>query len=492
MYDFLRRMISISKSSHLFLYGIKSYYPVKNQQIKILIRATTLLFFIADAGFARSQAVTEIVTTYKNYWKSSSTSINSIKPDTSHTLLAFTYNNIRYSTGVDNAKLATHGDFFIPEDFRALSVAGMTGSVTSNTKIGLGALYDCVANGPSNPPPANNLNYYMTDGVKGLNIGTGVANLPTGTITFGVSNLQASAIGDGVPDILVTQIADPSGSADQYEFTTSGGTGVGNLLSVNFASVNPVANWTADFYEASTNPMTLQSGFTQTDRPLRVWAADFSDFGITAANANTISRFVIHLNGNSDIAFVAYNYAAANILPVRFTDFHSTVIGKDIQLSWQTATESNSKNFVIETSIDGQRFTALDSIPAAGNSSSVKNYSYRHVGPGAGPHYYRVRETDMDGKYYYTNTLRETLLSLATITIFPMPARSNVTITHSSARSGDRINVYTINGILVLDKSPATGSTQTTIDVSSYNKGTYIITWKRLSGEMITQKLIVQ
>jgi len=81
--------------------------------------------------------------------------------------------------------------------------------VTSNTKLALGQLYDGVDNGASNPAPVNSLALYLTDGPNGLNLGTGIANLPKGDLTFRVTNINPAAIGDGIPDILVTQIADP-------------------------------------------------------------------------------------------------------------------------------------------------------------------------------------------------------------------------------------------------------------------------------------------
>jgi hypothetical protein len=451
-----------------------------------------VILFTLLSLLSKGQAVTEVITTYHDYWKSGASAINAVKPDTSHNLLAFTFNNKRYATGVNNAALTAHGDSYIAADFRGLSVAAMTGNVNGNTKVGLGAMYDGVYNGPCPVSPSDNIPMYITDGIKGLNLGTGVANLPAGDIKFGVSNLQIGAVGDGTPDILVTQIADPTGSADQYEFTDINGNRVGNLVSVSFASVNPVANWTADFYEANTHPMVLVPGFTQTDRPLRLWAADYSSFGITAANYTSIARFVIHLNGNSDIAFVAYNYSAAIILPVEFSFFHTDVTGKDIRLSWQTVTEINSRDFVVETSTDGQHFTALETITAAGNSNSAIDYNYRHINPGPGNHFYRIKETDLDGKTMYSAVRKETISGNISVGLYPNPAVSQVILTHTAAKSTDRIDMYTVSGQHLLEQTPTIGNTQTKIDLSTLPKGYYMITWKRPGAETVTQKFVKQ
>ena len=51
--------------------------------------------------------------------------------------------------------------------------------------------------------------------------------------------------------------------------------------------------------------MSLLTGFVKTPRPLRLWAADFSAFGLTATDYARIKTFQITLSGSSDQAFVA-------------------------------------------------------------------------------------------------------------------------------------------------------------------------------------------
>ncbi|RYG53648.1 MAG: hypothetical protein EOO01_03810, partial [Chitinophagaceae bacterium] len=277
--------------------------------------AISLLFLLPVSGFGQ-QAISGIVTDYNTYWKSSVSSVNSVKPNNSHNLLAFTYNGTQYSTGVNDGALTSNAQTFVEGDFWSLPLAGYTGTINSNTKVGLGEMYDGVHNGKGSTNYANTISNYLNDGIKGLDLGTCVANLPAGNLTFLVSNIRAANIGDGIPDIIVTQVADPSGSADQYAFVNANGVVIGQTKAVSFGSIPAVGNWTADFYEASTNPMTLTSGFTNTDRPLRLWAADLSDFGITQANFADIKNFKISLSGNSDVAFVAYNNKTRNIAKV--------------------------------------------------------------------------------------------------------------------------------------------------------------------------------
>lgn len=265
-----------------------------------------------------AQAVTEIVTNYNGYWRTGTSAVNPVKPDNHHELISFSYNGTRYSTGVNDGLLTSRGLAFSPGLYNALPMTNIAGAANGNTKIGLGALVDGVANG-AGPAPSRTLGPYLNDGTNGLDLGTCVANLPSGTMFLSVSNIQAAKIGDGIPDIVVTQIADPSTSYDSYEFTDINGVRVGSSLNVVLNTISPVGQWVADFYE-STGSSILTSGYTQTQRDIRLWAADFTTFGINASNIGNIAYFKINLSGTSDIAFVAYNSASISVqavLPVQ-------------------------------------------------------------------------------------------------------------------------------------------------------------------------------
>ncbi|HEX8314832.1 MAG TPA: T9SS type A sorting domain-containing protein [Flavisolibacter sp.] len=428
--------------------------------------------FCTIAGSA--QAVTEIVTDYKGFWQSGAAAINPVKPDNSHNLIAFTFNGIRYSTGVNNALLSSHGLSFSAADFQALSVDGINGTVGANTKIGLGALYDGVASGASSPAPAGGLPGYLSDGLQGLNLGTGVANLPVGQLVFSVSNLQPAAIGDGIPDILVTQIADPSGTADTYQFTNSSDATIGTSLNISFSSMGAVGNWTADFYEASQNPMTLGAGFTQTDRPIRLWAADFSAFGITNGNFASIAKFKINLAGNSDVAFVAYNATGIILLPVNFTFFKADVANKNVQLSWQTASTKDAAYFAVEESSDGRNFSHLGKVPAT-NFTAANNYFFTHVQGAAKASYYRLKQVDLDGSFMYSKIVKVNNSGTGrSVQAYPNPVQTKLTVTHPWSIEG-HLEVWNAGGVKLLEKKVLPESWSTEIELNHLPSGVYTV-----------------
>ncbi len=314
---------------------------------------------------------------------------------------------------------------------------------------------DGVHIGASLVPPIFNIASYLSDGIKGLDLGTGIANLPAGKMNFNVNTIKPQNIGDGVPDVLITQIADPSGSTDSYSFVNAAGVIVGIKKDITFTNITPVGNWTADFYEASTFPMSLVSGFTNTDRPLRLWAADLSEFGITAANYQSISKFVINLSGNSDVAFVAYNnktFSVSSLLPVKLVDFSGKLVNSNTQLNWTTEMEENSKSFTIEKSNDNHSFTAIGTINAAGNTNLSQHYSFIDKNAVAGVNYYRLKTTDIDGSFEYSKTIQVQVNSTpGAANVYPNPCKSSLTVNHPAMRDA-QIMIYNVSGIIKLKK----------------------------------------
>ncbi|MEX0882572.1 MAG: Ig-like domain-containing protein, partial [Cyclobacteriaceae bacterium] len=219
-----------------------------------------------------------------------------------------------YSTGVGDDILSLEGVTFDPQTYQAFPVRNINAK-SSGTYIGLGQMVDGVDNGGSDPPPFNvppNLSGFLTTGTQGLDLGSGVANIAAGNLIFDFSGIiDETQIGDGIPDILVTQFAQPSTTLDEVFMADADGNMVGNSLSINHTEVVTVGQWTADFYNLDG---TLDAGFTKTDRDLRLWVADLSAFGITLGNYEVVRSMRYRLNGDSDPAFAAYKVGVFGIL----------------------------------------------------------------------------------------------------------------------------------------------------------------------------------
>ncbi len=451
------------------------------KRLSFLLLASMIYF---GAG---AQSVTEIVTDYNGYWRSAANAISPVQPDNHHNLVSFSFNGTRYSTGVNDQLLEANNLPFVAGVFQALPLKNFTGALTSNTKIGLGAMVDGVANGPSNPPPSRAIAPYLTDGENGLDLGTCVANLPAGTMFLSVSNIQPEAIGDGIPDIVVTQIADPSSSMDRYEFTDINGNRVGDFRNINLTNIARVGTWKADFYE-TTGSTILSSGFTNTPRDIRLWAADFSDFGINAENVGQIAYFKIGLSGNSDIAFVAYNTTTLEInqmLPVKFLNFNARLNNSDVALSWKTAEANPAAPYIIEGSRDGVNFEAIGSVD---HRNGIQQYAYTVAN--AEFSYYRIKQADITGIDSYSQIAVVSLKpSVKAANIYPNPAWKEVYVAHAAAEGNEKILLYNMQGALLTQTLVARGSVRQTLDVQGLPKGAYNLVMT--NGQSRTATLLI-
>ncbi|WP_156126390.1 hypothetical protein [Hymenobacter sp. DG25B] len=90
-------------------------------------------------------------------------------------------------------------------------------------------------------------------------------------------------------------------------------------------------------------------------------------------------------------------------LPVELNSFTAHYVGGKVQLSWTTALERASANFTVERSTDAHVFKPIVSVPAAGHTSTLQQYSATDAEPVTGTNYYRLRQTDTDGTQAFSS-----------------------------------------------------------------------------------------
>ncbi len=89
-------------------------------------------------------------------------------------------------------------------------------------------------------------------------------------------------------------------------------------------------------------------------------------------------------------------------MPVKFSHFSINKFTEKTFLTFTTASETNNDFFTIERSGDGRSFDAIGEIKGAGNSTEEKHYEFTDENPLPGINYYRIKQTDFDGQYSYS------------------------------------------------------------------------------------------
>lgn len=90
-------------------------------------------------------------------------------------------------------------------------------------------------------------------------------------------------------------------------------------------------------------------------------------------------------------------------LPVEWTRFELRLDGKDALLNWETASEHNNAGFEIQqSSNEGRDWQNRGLVLPQGDGTAPASYSFRLPNLAPGLHYFRLRQTDLDGQISYS------------------------------------------------------------------------------------------
>jgi hypothetical protein len=132
----------------------------------------------------------------------------------------------------------------------------------------------------------------------------------------------------------------------------------------------------------------------------------------TSAGGNWVAQMATFISTSSTI-----------ILPTDLLSFTGQCNNNNIVLEWSTASESNNNYFSIERSEDGNNWQPIGTIKSAGNSSAIQKYSFTADETTNEISYFRLKQTDMDGKFKYFNIIQVNNCNkdLKGIKIYPNP-----------------------------------------------------------------------
>ncbi|WP_165761290.1 cadherin-like beta sandwich domain-containing protein [Niastella koreensis] len=178
-------------------------------------------------------------------------------------------------------------------------------------------------------------------------------------------------------------------------------------------------------------------------------------------------------------------------LPVTLLSFTGQLVNDVVKLSWTTAQETNSKEFVVERSTDGRTFKALGKIAAVGTASHPTTYGFTDAQPVYGNNYYRLQQVDIDGKSVYSDIVRIKTDRSGGFYVGPNPARTTVTIYRQGNNESARVELMNVNGQLMKQVNIGATTFSTSINVSGLSKGIYLMKFTTSTG-VHTQKFMVE
>jgi len=178
--------------------------------------------------------------------------------------------------------------------------------------------------------------------------------------------------------------------------------------------------------------------------------------------------------------------------PVVLSSFNAERGGKNaVNVTWKTEQEINSSRYEIQRSINNIDFTTIGVVNTKNSNTSIAQYysftDYSNTFSESS--YYRLKMIDLDNSFEYSPVKAVKGSGFKSeISVFPIPAHSNQTITISNLNEPSNIRIFDYSGRLIQQLS----STDNSVQIHDLQKGNYFVnvTGKQ-SGTSSVKKLSV-
>jgi fibronectin-binding autotransporter adhesin len=284
------------------------------------------------------------------------------------------------------------------------------------------------------------------------------------------------------------QISAPSVATDEFtaEYFFTGYTDTTTMATTPTPMLNNVSTleyWTCDRTAGTSNvKVTLhwedndRSGISGPSSDLVVarWNGSAWENAGQSAATGTSTGYVA---SNSVTSFSPFTFGSTsginNVLPVDLLYFTARLNENQmVDLNWRTASEINNDFFTVERSQNGLDFDLVTEVKSKGNTNRENSYEALDSNPLYGVSYYRLRQTDFNGKFKYSQKIsvyNEKLTS--EINIFPNPTEGIIHI--QSSHKGAEIKVFSSYGQLIDNYN--TDDDLSKLDMTEYSSGVYYI-----------------
>jgi sialate O-acetylesterase len=196
-------------------------------------------------------------------------------------------------------------------------------------------------------------------------------------------------------------------------------------------------------------------------------------------------------NTEADLSFIGD--FTDNVVPITLSNFQSKKGENKVVLTWETKSEVNFSQFILERSADGKTFYDLEKINASKQSNGSK-YDYTDNTPDATTiNYYRLKMVDFDGSFAYSKVLSESFDAAdVPLLVYPSITEGNkIEVTFQKMSVSAQIKVVNIMGQLVQTHNLQAGATSKTIEIAAYTEGSYFLILEN-NGVIQSRKFVKQ
>lgn len=312
-----------------------------------------------------------------------------------------------------------------------------------------------------------------------------LTKIPLATFSSSTAAIYTADEPDNVGSVFCGSIENNS----WYQFTATSVTETFDITTVT--NCTGAAGIQAEVYSFGTTNSCC-TGFASVSNCFNPGTDDTGTVTATPLVIGNTYMLMIDGFGGDNCDFTISGWSGTNILPVELSDFNGIAMAYENKLTWETKSESESKHFSVERSLDGINFTEIGKIAAAGQSSSSLNYSFSDYNCRHGLLYYRLKQVDIDGTFE-----NSTVITISRdeddISIFPNPTTGEVTFSFLPQYSGEFSIIYTdLLGRKVFEEIYLDGSQEVNSNVvSEFEEGVYNVQIFDQAGNLVhSDKLI--
>ena len=160
-------------------------------------------------------------------------------------------------------------------------------------------------------------------------------------------------------------------------------------------------------------------------------------------------------------------------LPIQLIHFSGEIINRQSELEWITASEYNNDYFTLEHSGDGFSWNQIEKIAGAGSSTSTINYFATHKKPVLGVNYYRLKQTDFNGTYEYSNVISLKYDDNETY-VYPNPSTDELFVTKKNIEKYT-LQIFNIQGQEITVETESMNDNSKKIKTSKLAAGIYVL-----------------
>lgn len=184
------------------------------------------------------------------------------------------------------------------------------------------------------------------------------------------------------------------------------------------------------------------------------------------------------------------------IVPVELTSFSANLEKNDVILTWNTATEVNNQGFEVQRKTSGQ-YERVGFVEGKGTTTEVQNYLFRDKNLLSGSYTYRLKQTDYDGSFAYSDEVEIDIDQPSVFYLgqnYPNPFNPSTNIKYSIPADGNvSLKVYDLLGkevATLVNEPQQAGTFDVVFDGSILASGVYY--YQLITGELnATKKLML-